>query len=103
MVTMDLKKYFEHKSLYSYTPAELRVKLKKEIENIRIYAINSLIGICIGVFLFYQGYQHLSIIVCFSSMAILICSMFQSQYVTMMEQAIFLMEHTEPKEASRFA
>lgn len=81
---------------------ELRVKLKKEQENIRIYVINGIIAICIGVFLFYQGYQHLSLIVTFSGMFILICALFQSQYVTMMEQAIFLMEHTEQTEAERF-
>ena len=103
MVNVNLKKYFEHKSLYTVTPVELRVRLKKEIEQIWIYFMNSIIAGAIGGFMFYQGYQHVAMILYILTSIMCMAALFQHQHVEMIDQAIFLLEHTEPKEASRFA
>jgi hypothetical protein len=97
-VNMDLKKYFEHKSIYGFSPVELRLKLKKEIEQIWIYFANSIIPGVIGGYMFYQGYQHVGIILYILMSIMFIATLFQYQQVTMIDQAIFLLENTETKE-----
>lgn len=98
---IDIKGRFEHKSLYICTPVELRVKLKKEAEQFWIYVGNSIIAGLIGAYLFYQGYQHSAIILYMMTVVMAMAGLFQNQHIEMIDQAIYLLEHTQ--EAERFA